>query len=114
MRTLRDVLADKAPGATLVDQSHVEFVPGSTRQGRIVYRIDIVVEGKRLPFAEFDIDIETGVVKPAATAEGSAAPRRGKQRETTGITTEGIVPRRAATNSRRSSMPSTTASTAPQ
>ena len=96
MRDLRNALAKQAPGATIVDQSHVEFVPGSTRQSRIVYRIDIVVEGQRLPFAEFDIDIETGVVKPIATTDGGTAAPRGKQLETTGIATGGIAPRQGS------------------
>ena len=96
MRELRKVLLEKAPGAALIDQSSVEFVPGSTRQSRIVYRIDIVVEGQRLKFAEFDIDIETGVVKPATTAEGDTAARRGKQLETIGIKTGGIEPRQGS------------------
>ncbi|ATY30903.1 polymorphic toxin type 4 domain-containing protein [Sphingomonas psychrotolerans] len=77
MRELRDLLAE-SKGIELLYETSVEFAPLSMRQSRIVYRIDMVIEGKRIPFAEFDIDIETGVVQ---------APRaKDKAGDTTGQT----------------------------
>lgn len=61
---MRDLRENLPPGATLSYQTNAEFHPGSTRQARIEYKIDITIQGKRTTFAEFAIDIEAD---PAGT-----------------------------------------------
>jgi hypothetical protein len=55
MRSLRDALPK---GATLVYETNVVPHPGTSRQANIGYRIDVVINGQRHPFAEFAIGIE--------------------------------------------------------
>ena len=55
MRRMRDALP---PGAELIYSTDVSWHLGSSRHSRIGYKLDIVIEGRRLPFAEFAIHIE--------------------------------------------------------
>lgn len=55
MRRLRDALP---PGAELIYSTDVSWHPTSNRHSRIGYRLDIVLQGRRVPFAEFAIHIE--------------------------------------------------------
>lgn len=72
MRRLRDALP---PGAELIYSTDVSWHQTSNRHSRIGYKLDVIIQGKRVPFAEFAIHIE-------ADPPGTPAPQR---RGTTGI-----------------------------
>lgn len=72
MRRLRDALP---PGAELIYSTDVSFHESSNRHSRIGYKLDLVIQGRQVPFAEFAIHIE-------ADRPWTPAPQR---RGTTGI-----------------------------
>jgi hypothetical protein len=55
MRRLRDALP---PGAELIYSTDVSWHQTSSRHSRIGYKLDIVIQGRRVPFAEFAIHVE--------------------------------------------------------
>jgi hypothetical protein len=52
---LRDALP---PGAELIYSTDVSWHKTSNRHSRIGYRLDVVIQGRRVPFAEFAIHVE--------------------------------------------------------
>src|SRR5678816_2031967 len=69
MRRLRDAMP---PGAELVYSTDVTWHKTSARQSRIGYRLDVILQGKRVPFAEFAINIESDPPwTPAAQRRGT-------------------------------------------
>jgi hypothetical protein len=72
---LRDALADH-PGIEILYHTDVTFHPGTSRQSKIGYGIDVVINGERIRFAEFAIHIDSD---PPGTAP---ADRRGSRNPT--------------------------------
>jgi hypothetical protein len=69
MRRLRDALP---PGAELIYSTDVSWHQSSSRHSRIGYKLEIVIQGRRVPFADFAIHIEADRPwTPAAQRRGA-------------------------------------------
>lgn len=71
MRRMRDALP---PGAELIYSTDVSWHQTSNRHSRIGYKLDLVIQGQRVPFAEFAIHIEAD---PPGTKQAQRRGTRG-------------------------------------